>query len=193
MKISEEQLRKNFSQKLSDYRKSCGMTQLELAEKLSYSDKSISKWERGDGIPDVFVVSRIADLFGVTVNDMISDKAIKRRLLSRNKLLTTILAMAIPWLAAVILYFIFELLWPGFKTWQFYVYAIPASAIVAIVFTSIWFKKIWQFFSVTALIWTAPTCFVVVLDIPKIPLIYIISAVVQGMTILWFLMKKHEY
>ena len=44
------------------------MTQYELGEKLNYSDKAISKWERGDAIPDVFVLKKIADLFEVTVD-----------------------------------------------------------------------------------------------------------------------------
>ena len=45
-----------------------GMTQLELAVSIGVSDKAVSKWERGDGTPDVFVLKQIADLYGVTVD-----------------------------------------------------------------------------------------------------------------------------
>lgn len=190
MLISEEQLRANFAKKLCMYRKHAGMTQLELAEKLNYSDKSVSKWERSEGIPDLYVIMRIADLFGVTVNDLIDEGEFKKPLLSRNKVLTTFLAMGIPWLLAVILLFLFQLILPAFPAWTFFVYALPLTAIVAIVFTFLWWNRILQFISVSALIWTIPTCLVVAISIPRFPMIYIIAAVLQVMNILWFLMKK---
>ena len=62
-------------------RNGMGMTQLQLAEKLAYSDKAVSKWERGESIPDVYMLKQIADLFGVTVDFLISDhkdKSIKK-------------------------------------------------------------------------------------------------------------------
>lgn len=49
-----------------------GMTQAELGAKLNYSDKTISKWERGEAIPDAYVLTQMAELFGVTVNDLLS-------------------------------------------------------------------------------------------------------------------------
>ena len=53
-------------------RTSHGMTQAELGAKLNYSDKTISKWERGEAIPDAYVLVQMAELFGVTVNDLLS-------------------------------------------------------------------------------------------------------------------------
>jgi len=49
-----------------------GLTQAELGAKLNYSDKTISKWERGEAIPDAYVLTQIAELFGVTVDDLLS-------------------------------------------------------------------------------------------------------------------------
>ena len=48
-------MRKTIAGNIAKYRKQLGMTQIDLSEKINYSDKSISKWERGDGIPDVEV------------------------------------------------------------------------------------------------------------------------------------------
>ncbi|MBR4960107.1 MAG: helix-turn-helix transcriptional regulator [Clostridia bacterium] len=53
-------------------RKSAGMTQAELAEKLGYSDKTVSKWERAEGLPDVLCLKRLADTFGVTADALLS-------------------------------------------------------------------------------------------------------------------------
>ena len=51
------------------------MTQLELAEKLNYSDKTISKWERAESTPDISVLVEIAALFGVTLDALASEGA----------------------------------------------------------------------------------------------------------------------
>ena len=53
-------------------RTKAGMTQAELGAKLNYSDKSVSKWERGEAIPDAYVLSEMAELFGVTVDYLLS-------------------------------------------------------------------------------------------------------------------------
>ncbi len=49
-----------------------GMTQAELGAKLNYSDKTISKWERGEAIPDAFVLLEMAEIFGVSVDYLLS-------------------------------------------------------------------------------------------------------------------------
>lgn len=187
---TEEQLRKNFSERLSGYRKLKGMTQLELAEKLNYSDKSISKWERGEGLPDLFVVSQIADLFGVTVNDMIDEGKIRRPLFTRNKLLTTLMALATPWLLATVLCTVFAIFLPSFPGWIFFIFSVPITAIVAIVFTCVWWTKLLQFLSVSVLIWTLPTSLVVTVQLHGMGLVYTIATVLQVLTILWYLRKK---
>lgn len=64
-----------LASRIAAERKRSGFTQAGLAEKLGYSDKSISKWERGDGIPDVFCLKRMADLFGVTVDALLTEES----------------------------------------------------------------------------------------------------------------------
>ena len=58
-----------IAENMAKYRKAANLTQSELAERLNYSDKSISKWEQGNGMPDIFVLYKLAELYGVTVND----------------------------------------------------------------------------------------------------------------------------
>ena len=53
-------------------RTKAGLTQAELGAKLNYSDKSISKWERGEAITDAYVLSEMAEIFGVTVDYILS-------------------------------------------------------------------------------------------------------------------------
>jgi transcriptional regulator with XRE-family HTH domain len=48
------------------------MTQAELAERLNYSDKAVSKWERAESMPDILTLMALAEQFGTTVNDLLS-------------------------------------------------------------------------------------------------------------------------
>lgn len=191
MPASEEKLREYFARNLAHYRKALGLTQSELAQKLNYSDKSISKWERGDGLPDLAITAQLAEIFGLTVNDLIAEKPRRRLMTTRNKIIITLLSMGIAWLVATILFFLCEIIFPAVKVWWlFYIYAIPISAIVGIVFSCIWWKKIHLLASISTLIWSAALCVMLTVSIPKIYLIFIVAAVLQIMTILWFLIKK---
>ena len=67
-----EELRLITASNIIKLRTGAGMTQAELGQRLNYSDKSISKWERGEAIPDAFVLTQMAELFGVTVDYLLS-------------------------------------------------------------------------------------------------------------------------
>ncbi len=82
--MTEQELRETVAKNLIAYRKLNKLTQLELAEKINYSDKSVSKWERGDGLPDLYVLKLIADLYDISVNDLISQKKPKKYRSSRK-------------------------------------------------------------------------------------------------------------
>ena len=72
-----EDLKAIFAENLSALRKKKGWTQLELAERLNYSDKAVSKWERGESLPDVTILKKISQLFEVTVDYLLeADNAV---------------------------------------------------------------------------------------------------------------------
>lgn len=138
-----EDLRIYFASNLIDLRTKAGMTQLELAEKLNYSDKSVSKWERAESIPDVTVVKAIADIFGVTVDYLISshdqwqpepigDTGRKKY---NAKLITAIAAIGILTLAILL----FVILWIAIKPIPLvFVAALPVFLLTLLVLNSIW-------------------------------------------------------
>lgn len=69
----KQDLTRLLATNIATRRKGAGMTQAELAEVLGYSDKTVSKWERGEGLPDVLCLKRMADTFGVKMDDLLSD------------------------------------------------------------------------------------------------------------------------
>ena len=188
--ITSERIRENFARNLAFYRKAAKLTQLELANKLNYSDKSISKWERGEGLPDLEVTLLIAKVLGVSINDLLADKVNRRILITRNKALITGLSVGLVWLIAAILFFLFELVLPSISSWLFFIYALPVSAIVAIVFCSIWWRRIFVFSSVSVLIWSSGLCVALSFQNPKVFMIFIVAAILQLLSLLAFFIKK---
>ena len=173
-----ENLRRIIKNNLIKYRKAAGLTQVQLAEKLGYSDKSVSKWEREEGVPDIYILKEIADLYGITVNDLISENQNKEKqkgkirtiLSGRNKTLISLLAACGVWAIAVIVYVILDLVAPNTmeKMDNIYIYAIPISCIILLIFNSIWGKKIFNLFLISSLIWTFTLSFYVSLPIENV-------------------------
>ena len=137
------------------------------------SDKAVSKWERGEAIPSVTTLKEIADLFGVTVDYLISaehetENQIKREFSERqrrNHLIITLLSTTIVWLISTIIYVIISLSteFRLSKAWLVFVFAVPVSCVIALVFNSIWGKKKRNFLIISLLLWTALISFCLVL------------------------------
>lgn len=122
-------------------RTKAGMTQAQLAELLNYSDKSVSKWERAEAVPDAYVLKHMAEIFGVSVDYLLSShsdwepvsKKQKRRYRSE---VIVLISMAGIWTLAL---FIFIIGWIfGHMFWMVFIYAIPISLITLLVFNCVW-------------------------------------------------------
>ena len=74
-----------FGNMVATLRKKNGMTQLELAEKMGVTDKAVSKWERDLSFPDVNSLPKLAEIFGVTVDELMQIKADTKENVADNK------------------------------------------------------------------------------------------------------------
>lgn len=140
-----------------------GLTQLELAEKLNYSDKTVSKWERGESLPDIVVLKNIADIFEVTLDYLVEEehrekpvtKEMQDKNYRRNCYIITGTSIFMVGLMATLIYVILAMIFPGTNyPWLCYAYAIPAALIVWLVFNSIWFNRRKNFLIVSFLVWS---------------------------------------
>ena len=194
-----ENIKTNIKNNKIKYRKEAGLTQLQLAQKLGYSDKTISKWEREEGVPDIYILKQIADLYGITVNDLIGEETKKikipnplKKISKRNKILISLLSAGLIWAIATTLYVILDLAVPDIHTHlsNIYIYAIPLSCIVFIVFNSIWGKRILNLFLISALIWTFTLALFMSLPISDIGKLFIIPVPLQILVILWYMLER---
>lgn len=167
--MDDEKLKKQIGANIVSYRKHHGMTQAGLAEKLNYSDKAVSKWERGESAPDVLTLVQLADLFGITVNELLVDpnelpenpgavervmgKAVEKTLKRRaDKQIILGLSTILVWFVALLVFVIIS----SFnvpKSWVAFVYAIPVNAIVLLSLRSAWKDFRWNQALISAIIW----------------------------------------
>lgn len=195
-----DELKQTIAANLVTYRKQAHLTQQQLAEKINYSDKTVSKWERGDGVPDVLVLKQIADIYGITVNDFLyanPDKPKKLRLKDfwAKRWLITLLSAGLVFLVATIVTVVWWMIAPedGTTVAKFgYIAAIPIALIVTLVFSCIWGKLWMRCVVVTALIWTLCLLLHLVIDIVQDNyawMIYLIGAVLQVLVVLWYALE----
>lgn len=169
--MDDEKLKRQIGANIAAYRKRAGLTQAGLAEKLNYSDKAVSKWERGESVPDVLTLVQLANQFGITVNDLLADpnelpgnpgklekamtqvseKALKRK---ANKSVILGLSTTLVWFVALLVFVILssiEFLDP--YSWLIFFYAVPANAIVLLSLRSAWRDFRWNRALISVIVW----------------------------------------
>lgn len=189
--MKEETLRQNVAKKLAAYRKRAGLTQSELAERLNYSDKSISKWERGDGLPDLLVLASLSELYGVPLDEFVKDGPLKRpfQTLKQRRILVTLLSVGLVFFLATVAFFIMTLTELPLA-WLCYLVALPVASVVCIVFAHLWGNTLLQLLAVSSLVWTlavlAQQSFLLFSSFNGGTLIYVVAAVLQVLVLLWY-------
>ena len=202
-----EDLKHIIAANLVTYRKQAGLTQQELAEKINYSDKAVSKWERAEGVPDVLVLKSIADLYGVTVNDFLVEHTQPKKLRFKDfwakRWLITMLSAGLVFFIATIVVVVWLIVEPNPSVsvaMYAYLTALPIATIVVLVFSCIWGKLWHRCVTGSVLIWTLCLLIHLVLNIVSLDntwMIYLVGAAMQLLIILWFslvyFVKKGKY
>lgn len=165
--VTPDELKPIIAANIAELRRSSGMTQQDLAGKLNYTDKAISKWERGESIPDVIVLKQIADMFGVTVDYLLRaehekpvaevtepvEKKKKKNLRARG--FVTGMSILLVWMAAVVLFIIFDTASVNVLShWVVFACAVPASFILWLIMNSIWFNRRRNYLIISLLMWS---------------------------------------
>lgn len=192
---NEEALTKAIARNIAALRKKAGLTQTQLAEKINYSDKSVSKWERGEGVPDVIVLAKFAELFRVSLDELCGEKPPeKAQKKDRRRGLVFLLSEGLVWLVATVFFTAFKLFslpWPDM--WLIFVYAVTASSIVGVVFTAMWFPWYAELAAITALVWSIPVSISLSAPHPQSYMLFIVAAVVQVLFFFWFWLKIERH
>ena len=195
-KKTQEQI---IAENLVYYRKAMGLTQLEIAEKFNYSDKSISKWERAEGLPDALVLKALADFYGIRVDDFFKEE--KRRIIMSKKSKRWFivgLSEMLLWLVFGAAFVIFSLAFPksSFEWWLIFIYAAAASFVLAVIWAGIYHQKFFQLLATSGIIWhTLLAVFLTMLlntSVDNLWLLFLIGIPLEGLAILWYFLKRNS-
>ncbi|MGN0518471.1 MAG: helix-turn-helix domain-containing protein [Acutalibacteraceae bacterium] len=205
-----------IAKNIIDLRQKYNMTQIELAQKLNYSDKAISKWERAESVPDISVLKSIAEIFNVTLDYLVQEEhsenkpeqtpiindtndtndtdydEVKANKI-RNHGFITGMAILLVWFIATLVYMIIDTIPNAVKIhWLAFVYAVPVSLTVWLVLNTIWFNKRRNFFIISLLMWSVLTCVFITCMINGInlPLVFTLGIPGQIIILLWSQLKQ---
>lgn len=189
-----DELNQIIANNLIHFRKSAGLTQGQLAEKLCYSDKSVSKWERGEAIPDVVVLKKLADLYDITIDTLISPNAKKRKFgraflpfLRQKHTLISLMAIGLVWVVATFVFAVLGMIFPNATgLWKIFVVALPVSFVVAIVFSEMWGKNLVRAISIIGFVWSLAITLFFALNITNNWLFFIIPVPITILVGVWF-------
>ncbi len=144
-----------FAKNITTLRTQHNLTQLELAERLNYSDKAISRWERGEAIPDVRVLLQIGEMFDVSLDTLlkyeIKEFSNKGLLRLRHDNITGISFVGV-WAVALLVFVVLVLC--GNPQWLVFVYTVPVSLITLLVFNSIWGNALARCLLISGILWS---------------------------------------
>ena len=182
------------------YRKAAGLTQLEVAEKFNYSDKSISKWERAEGLPDILVLKALADFYDIRVDDFFKEEKTKIKMTRKSRRWFIFgLSETLVWLVFGVFFSVFSIALPNvFAWWLLFVYAAAASAILAVVWAGIYHKRLYQLIATSCIVWfTIASIYLTALMVtlpnpnPNLWLLFLIGAPLEILAILWYFLRKN--
>lgn len=188
-----------IAKNITELRKNKGYTQMELAEQLNYSDKAVSKWERGESLPDISVLVEIADLFDVTLDYLVKEEHPKEAVPGEQvsgvrKEFVTGISVLLAWLVAMLVFVSITLASPEASyQWLAFVYAVPVSMIIWLVFNSVWFSPRRNYFIVSLLMWSALfSIWATALPFGQnVSLIFLLGIPGQLIIVSWALIKKN--
>ena len=155
-------VKSNVAKNITELRILNNMTQMELGEKLNYSDKTISKWERAESSPDISVLVDMADLFGVTLDYLVRSENIEEAVVDHktkdvkyNRRAISYIAEGGGWIIAILAFIITTLIIGKMSfQWLYFIYTLPIVLIVKLVFNSIWFNPRHNYLIISALMWS---------------------------------------
>lgn len=178
----DKDIKQIIAKNLSNLRKNKKITQTELAEQFGYSDKAISKWENGDTLPDIQTLYQLCEFYNVTLDFLVSEQSfdekikyinhLNKRVIINNSLIE-LLYCSFVWILAVIIY-VYLYTFSEINYWQIFIWAIPATTIVMLLFTKVWKQKLYTFIVRSLFFWTLVTaCYIQFIEYNIWPLFFL--------------------
>lgn len=183
----EQDIKKTVANNLIYLRKSKNMTQSDVARLLNYSDKSVSKWEHADSLPDISILAALCDIYGVTLDYLTHENTEEKAKFIKkddatdksNRLIILLISITTIWLIATLI-FIYSIILGHTVLWQSFMWAVPACFVACLYYNSKWIhNKKMSAFALSALCWSLLACIYVQFLSFQLWLIFILGIPIQ--------------
>lgn len=196
-----ENLKRIIANNIYAYRKKAKISQKELAKKLNYSDKAISKWERAESLPDIIVLKEMTRLFGISLDTLTSEKPTEKpnkfkvffNKIITNKLLISLISVFSVWFLAVAIFVILTIIGNIPNLWIIFIYALCCSAIILVSLACIWKNPWYNFITSNFLLLTIITAFILSFNLEKMYWLFLICIPFVFLTYIIFILRHKTY
>lgn len=157
-----DELKRIVANNIATLRVSAHLTQFELGERISYSDKAVSRWERGEAVPDAYVLLQLAEIFGVTVDYILKEHLPEepiptesggKKKIGANRMLIMAVSVLSIFALALVVFVVTAIVGNAF--WLSFIYALPLSCLLLVVLNSVWGRRRrWIAIFVSLMVWT---------------------------------------
>ena len=186
-------LRETVSQNLVRLRKENNLTQIELSQKINFSDKAVSRWEKGEVLPDIETIEKLSEVFGVPMSAILEGQDTPKQKtgrLTKQEVLSYVFLICEIWTIISVIYAYLNIS-VGYNLWQIFVWGVPATALFLIAQSRKNKNNLVQFIYWTIFVWSfIASLFFHMLD--SCPWYFFILGVpVQGMLIVRHVFNYH--
>lgn len=192
-------IKKIIGENLAELRKNEKLTQLELAEKFNYSDKSISKWEKGETLPDIEVLQELCSFYGVTLDYLTHEANERSKYIVKKdnaslsqKIVITALICSVFWMLATVIY-VWILINNSYSHWPVFLWAIPVTAITVLLANRVYFKEpLAEFICLSIFVWSILTAIYIETLKYNVWPIFILGVPMEISIFLWWQLKQKK-
>ena len=193
-----ENIKEIIAANLVALRKDRRYTQQELAAKLNYSDKAVSRWEHAETLPDIETLCKICEIYGVRFEYLLQKEQPKKNnpyVVKRdtpNQIVITLIAIASVWIAATVAFSYMSIV-RSQNMWSLFIWAIPITAIVCVVCNSYFFKnRALNYLLWSIITWTLILSIYIELLANNFWLLFIVAIPIQIIIILLAILKYNK-
>lgn len=174
-------------------RKANNLTQNELAEKLSYSDNMVSRWERGEITPSLETLQKISEFYSIPITALLQDNALEEekkdtKVQDIKKFSIVLLMVTALWLIITVAFVLADTI-HHINIWRIFVLGVPLSCAVLLLFNGTWNKYIYRFVVLTVLIWSLLAFFYLQFLEYNIFFVFLIGIPLQIALVIWAFIK----
>lgn len=175
-----------IAKNLVTLRKKSNLTQLQLAEKLNYSDKAISKWEKGEALPNINVLMALADFYEVKIQDIVYEHKVVEPKKSKNRLRGILISLSsmMVWLIATIVFVALTYTEFRDKAWYAFIIALPIFFLVITIFLAVWKNNLLASIFASLMVWSFILMISLVLEEYQVWMVYLIGLPLQIIIVL---------